>query len=121
MSIYIYTAKVTRSHFIDGHPLRANLRKVMLLGCYTLILNNMSEDYSLRDTVFREFLKNPSLGPAEMATKISAKYNSVKAAYAKLAEDGLLQRTGRGNYEPNYGWITIYILDRLEKIEKGVK
>jgi hypothetical protein len=45
----------------------------------------------------------------------------VKAAYAKLAEDGLLQRTGRGNYEPNYGWITISILDRLEKLEKGVK
>jgi Mn-dependent DtxR family transcriptional regulator len=81
----------------------------------------MSEEYSLRDTVFREFLKNPTLGPAEMATKINAKYNSVKAAYAKLAEDGLLQRTGRGNYEPNYGWITISILDRLEKLEKGVK
>ena len=98
-----------------------HLRKVMLLGCYALILSNMSEEYSLRDTVFREFLKNPTLGPAEMATKINAKYNSVKAAYAKLAEDGLLQRTGRGNYEPNYGWITISILDRLEKLEKGVK
>jgi hypothetical protein len=93
----------------------------MLLGRYASILLNMSEDYSLRDTVFREFLKNPSLGPAEMATKISAKYNSVKAAYAKLAEDGLLQRTGRGNYEPNFGLITIYILDRLEKLEKEVK
>jgi hypothetical protein len=93
----------------------------MLLGCYAFITNNMSEMYSLRDTVFREFLKNTSLGPAEMATKINAKYNSVKAAYAKLADDGLLQRTGRGNYEPNYGWITIYILDRLEKLEREVK
>ena len=79
----------------------------------------MSEEYSLRDTVFREFLKDSSLGPAEMASKINAKYNSVKAAYAKLAEDGLLQRTSRGNYEPNYGRITVHLLDRIEKLEKG--
>jgi len=85
MCFYIYTAKYIRSYIIGYCLLVANLRKVMLLGRYASILINMSEDYSLRDTVFREFLKNPALGPAEMATKISAKYNSVKAAYAKLA------------------------------------
>ena len=86
-----------------------------------MVFIQMSEEHSLRDTVFREFLKNPSLGPQEMASKTGAKYNSVKAAFAKLAEDGLLQRTGRGSYEPNYAGITLYLLDRLEKLEKESK
>ena len=91
----------------------------MLIGGSELVVSNMSEEYSLRDTVFREFLKDPSLGPAEMTAKLNAKYNSVKAAYAKLTEDGLLQRTGRGNYEPNTSGILLYLMGRLEKLEKG--
>jgi len=77
----------------------------------------MSEEYSLRDTVFREFLKNPNLGPAEMTTQLNAKYNSVKAAYAKLADDGLLLRTSRGNYEPNTAGILLHLLNRVERLE----
>ncbi len=93
--------------------------KAMLIMGSGLVHSNMSEEYSLRDQVFREFLRDPKLGPAEMTEKIHAKYNSVKAAYAKLAEDGLLQRTGRGSYEPNVPGVLLYLLDRVEKLEKG--
>jgi len=78
----------------------------------------MSEEFSLKDKVFRTFLQDPTLGPEEMAKKLDAKYNSVKDACAKLAKDGLLQRSGRGNYEPNYAGIVIHLLDRIEKLEK---
>lgn len=78
----------------------------------------MSEEFSLKDKVFRTFLQDPTLGPEEMAKKLDAKYNSVKDAFAKLAKDGLLQRSGRGNYEPNYAGIVIHLLDRVEKLEK---
>jgi len=78
----------------------------------------MSEEFSLKDKVFRTFLQDPTLGPEEMAKKLDAKYNSVKDAFAKLAKDGLLQRSGRGNYEPNYAGIVIHLLDRIEKLEK---
>ncbi len=61
----------------------------------------MSNEISLKDSVFREFLKNPSLGPSEMTEKLGANYNSVKAAFAKLAEEGYLERPSRGTYEPN--------------------
>ena len=57
----------------------------------------MSSKQSLKDTVFKEFLKNPALGPSEMTEKLDAKYNSVKAAFAKLAEDGFLDRPSRGS------------------------
>jgi Mn-dependent DtxR family transcriptional regulator len=78
----------------------------------------MSEEFSLKDKVFRTFLQDPTLGPEEMAKKLDAKYNSVKDAFAKLAKDGLLQRSGRGNYEPNYAGIVIHLLDRIEELEK---
>jgi Mn-dependent DtxR family transcriptional regulator len=81
----------------------------------------MSEEYSLRDSVFRAFLKNPELGPSEMTGLLGAKYNSVKAAFAKLAEDGLLSRSGRGNYEPNTAGILLHLLDRVEALEKQAK
>jgi Mn-dependent DtxR family transcriptional regulator len=81
----------------------------------------MSEELSLKDKVFRSFLENPTIGPEQMATKLDAKYNSVKDAYAKLAKDGLLQRSGRGNYEPNYAGIVIHLLNRIEALEKKAK
>jgi Mn-dependent DtxR family transcriptional regulator len=81
----------------------------------------MGEEYTLRDTVFREFLSNPNLGPSEMADRLKAKYNSVKAVYAQLCEDGLLIREGRGNYSPNVPRILVFLMDRVEALEKGGK
>ena len=76
---------------------------------------------SLKDKVFRSFLQDPTLGPEQMAMRLDAKYNSVKDAFAKLAKDGLLQRSGRGNYEPNYSGIVIHLMGRIEALEKKVK
>ncbi len=76
---------------------------------------------SLKDKVFRSFLSDPTLSPEDMATKLEAKYNSVKDAFAKLAKDGLLKRSGRGNYEPNYAGIVIHLMDRVEELEKKAK
>jgi len=81
----------------------------------------MSEELSLKDKVFRNFLKDTTLGPEDMATKLGAKYNSVKDAFAKLAKDGFLQRSGRGNYEPNYAGIVIHLMDRVAELENKVK
>jgi len=78
----------------------------------------MVEEHSLKDMVFRTFLKNPHLGPSDMASHLNAKYNSVKATYAKLAEEGLLNREGRGNYSPNYSEILLHLMDRIEDVEK---
>lgn len=80
---------------------------------------NMSEEYTLREAVFRAFLRNPSLGPKEMAGHLGAKYNSVKAVFAKLCEEGLLSREGRGNYAPNLPGIVLHLMDRIEALEKG--
>jgi len=75
-------------------------------------------DYSLKDNVFRTFLENPSLGPSEMTEKLGAKYNSVKAAYAKLCDEGMLRRVGRGSYAPNVEGIILSMIDRVEALEK---
>lgn len=81
----------------------------------------MTEGYTLRESVFRAFLKNPTLGPTEMSEQLNAKYNSVKAVYAKLTEEGLLKREGRGSYAPNFAGILLHLIDRLEALEKGAK
>ena len=81
----------------------------------------MTEEYTLREMVFRTFLKQPGLGPSEMAEHLGAKYNSVKAAYAKLSDEGLLMRRGRGSYSPNVPGILLYLMDRVEALEKGSK
>ena len=81
----------------------------------------MSSKKSLKDEVFREFLKNSSLGPSEMTEKLDAKYNSVKAAFAKLAEEGFLERPSRGSYEPNIAGILLDLMDRVEKLEEQAK
>ena len=47
--------------------------------------------------------------------------NSRSNAFAKLARDGLLQRSGRGNYEPNYAGIVIHLMERIEALEKQAK
>ncbi len=81
----------------------------------------MSSKKSLKDEVFREFLRNPSLGPSEMTEKLGAKYNSVKAAFAKLAEEGILERPSRGSYAPNIASILLDLMDRVEKLEEQAK
>lgn len=81
----------------------------------------MSNEISLKDSVFREFLKDPNLGPSEMTEKLSANYNSVKAAFAKLAEEGLLERPSRGNYAPNMAAILLSLMDRITALEGKVK
>ena len=81
----------------------------------------MSPKKSLKEEVFREFLKDPSLGPSEMTKKLGAKYNSVKAAFAKLAEEGFLERLNRGSYRPNMAAIVLDLMDRIEKLESQVK
>lgn len=63
-------------------------------------------------------MKDHSLGPTEMAEHLKANYNSVKAALAKLAEDGLLERQSRGDYTPSYPGIILHIFDRIEAIER---
>ena len=73
---------------------------------------------SLKESVFREFLKNPSLGPIEMTEKLGANYNSVKAAFAKLAKERILERSSRGNYEPNLAIILLDLMDRVESLEE---
>ena len=79
----------------------------------------MVEEYTLREAVFRAFLENPDLGPSEMAQHLDAKYNSVKAIFAKLRGDGLLKRKGRGSYAPNISGILLHLMDRIEELEKG--
>jgi len=76
-------------------------------------------DYSLKDNVFRTFLENPALGPSEMTERLGAKYNSVKAAYAKLCDEGMLKRVGRGSYSPNIECILLNLMDRVEALEKS--
>jgi DNA-binding transcriptional regulator YhcF (GntR family) len=56
-----------------------------------------------------------------MAEHLGAKYNSVKAAYAKLSDEGLLMRRGRGSYSPNVPVILLHLMDRVEALEKGSK
>jgi hypothetical protein len=81
----------------------------------------MSNKFSLKQRVFREILKNPSLGPREMTERLGAKYNSVKAAFAKLADEGYLERPSRGVYEPNIAIILLDLIDRISELEEKVK
>ena len=73
----------------------------------------------MKDTVFKEFLRNPTLGPSEMAEKLGAKYNSVKGAFAKLAEDGFLDRPSRGTYAPSISGILLHLIERVEALEEA--
>ena len=81
----------------------------------------MSPKKSLKDEVFREFLQNSSLGPTDMTKKLDAKYNSVKAAFAKLTEEGFLERPSRGTYNPNIAGILLDLMARVEKLEEQAK
>lgn len=77
----------------------------------------MKHNYSLKEHVFRTFLADPSLGPSEMTEKLGAKYNSVKAVYAKLCDEGMLKREGRGSYTPDVSGILLDLMDRVEALE----
>jgi hypothetical protein len=81
----------------------------------------MNENYSLREMVLRTLLQNPQLGPTDMTKHLDAKYNSVKAIYAKLCNEGLLLREGRGSYVLNLPSIILNILNRMESLEKSLK
>jgi predicted transcriptional regulator len=81
----------------------------------------MKHDRSLKEQVFRTFLADPSLGPSEMTEKLGAKYNSVKAAYAKLCDEGMLKREGRGSYTPDLSGVLLDLMDRVESLEKREK
>lgn len=83
--------------------------------------NDMTNKASLKDIIFQEFLKDPSLGPSEMAKKLDAKYNSVKAVFAKLTKEGLLERPSRGEYTPHVNGILLQIIERIENIENSMK
>lgn len=61
----------------------------------------MTKEYTIQESVFRAFLENPDLGPSDMAQHLQANYNSVKAAFLNLYNEGLLDRERRGNYLPN--------------------
>jgi len=78
----------------------------------------LSEEKTLKENVFRAFLSHPSFGPKEMAEYLQVNYNSVKAIYAKLCEEGLLERTSRGIYSANIAGIVLHIIDRVEALEK---
>ena len=81
----------------------------------------MSDKYTLKESVFRAFLKDPTLGPSEMTKLLGVKYNSVKAVYAKLCGEGLLERVGRGDYAANVTGILLHLIERVEVLEKGRK
>jgi Mn-dependent DtxR family transcriptional regulator len=83
--------------------------------------SKMSYELTLKDTIFREFLKNPDFGPSEMAEHLKANYNSVKAAFAKLADEDLLDRPERGNYEPSFSGIVLNLISRLEELERKIQ
>ena len=84
-----------------------------------MLNSKMSSKQSLKDTVFKEFLRNQALGPSEMAEKLDANYNSVKAAFAKLAEDGFLDRPSRGTYAPSMPGILLDLIERVEALEEA--
>jgi hypothetical protein len=52
-----------------------------------------------------------------MTDHLEAKYNSVKAVFAKLCKEGLIRREGRGNYVPNTPGILLHIMDKIEGLE----
>jgi hypothetical protein len=81
----------------------------------------MSSELTLKDAIFREFLKNPDFGPSEIAEHLEANHNSGKAAFSKLAEEGILDRPERGNYEPSFSGIVLNLIKRIEELEMKIK
>ena len=77
----------------------------------------MINKYTLKENVLRSFLKDPTLGPNEMTKALGFKYNSVKATYVKLCDEGLLKRESRGIYVPDVNGILLHIMDRIEALE----
>lgn len=95
-------------------------RNIKLYKEAELHLCDMNEESTLKESVFRAFLEDPKLGPSEVAAKLNANYNSVKAVFSQLCGEGLLVREGRGNYTPNVPRILLHLLDRIRALEKGV-
>ena len=99
---------------------RALGSKTKLIRCLVQFLTNVRR-LQFKGQGFPQLLTRPNVGSGGDGAKLGAKYNSVKDAFAKLAKDGLLQRSGRGNYEPNYAGIVIHLMDRVEELEKKAK
>ncbi|RJS89233.1 hypothetical protein CW700_05010 [Candidatus Bathyarchaeota archaeon] len=78
----------------------------------------MGEERTLKEMVFRTFLLHPGFGPREMTDHLQVNYNSVKAIYSKLCDEGLLRREARGTYSPNIPGILLHLMDRIEALEK---
>lgn len=81
----------------------------------------MIKKYTLKENILRTFLKDPTLGPSEMTEILGVKYNSVKAAYVKLCNEGFLKREGRGIYVPDVTGILLHTMDRVEALENSRK
>lgn len=81
----------------------------------------MSEERTLKERVFRTFLSHPNFSPSDMADHLQINYNSVKAIYSKLFEEGLLQRESRGNYSPNMASIILHLMERIEVLERKLE
>jgi Mn-dependent DtxR family transcriptional regulator len=79
----------------------------------------MGEESTLKESVFRAFLEDPRSGPSEVAAKLNANYNSVKAVFSQLCGEGLLLREGKGTYTPNVPRILLHLLDRIRALERG--
>lgn len=81
----------------------------------------MTNKHTLKEMVLRTFLEDPTLGPSEMTKVLDVKYNSVKAAYVKLCDEGFLKREGRGIYAPDITGILLHMMDKVEALEKSLK
>ena len=79
----------------------------------------MGDKQTLKERIFRAFLEDPTLGPSEMTKLLGVNYNSVKAIYARLCDEGLLRREGRGSYAANVTGILLHLMDRVEALENG--
>lgn len=101
-------------------PLKVFQRKIKLYKEAKTSLFEMGEESTLKELVFRAFLEDPKLGPSEVAAKLNANYNSVKAVFSQLCGEGLLIREGRGSYMPNVPKILLHLLDRIRALERGV-
>jgi DNA-binding transcriptional regulator YhcF (GntR family) len=81
----------------------------------------MTSKHTLKERVLRTFLKDPKLGPSEMTKVLEVKYNSVKAVYVKLCDEGFLRREGRGTYVPDITSILLRMMDKVEALEKNLE
>lgn len=118
---FIYILRNHHDRYNSGSSFKCLNTKGKVNKKFAKLISEMSSERSLRDAVLRSFLENPDLSLMEITERLGAKYNSVKAVFAQLSEDGLLIREGRGNYSPNLPKIILSLMDRIEDLEKERK